>query len=375
MVPGPHAPTGASPVRPRHLWTAIAVVVALLVTVLVAGAQVRIPYFSIAPGEARDIAPLIAVDGVDTYEAGDILFLTISLNHVTLLEGALGWADRDVDVIPEAVILGTGTEDENRQVNRLAMDSSKDAAQVVALTRLGYELNPTGTGAVITEISAGTPAEAVLQIGETLTAVDGQPVLLPADLGALITDRQPGDVVVLTIETLDDATGQFTERQEQVSLVRCGDIPSCLEGRPDEPDSALLGVASQPRNFDPGLPFAVGIDSGDVGGPSAGLAFTLSLLDVLTPGDLTGGHRIAVTGTIRTDGTVGDVGGVVQKAAAAADSGADVMLVPRGEEAEALANPHGMQIIAVDDLDDALRALESVGGAPLPEGARPAPAA
>ena len=94
--------------------------------------------------------------------------------------------------------------------------------------------------------------------------------------------------------------------------------------------------------------------------------FTLAILDVLTPGDLTGGMRVAVTGAIADDGTVRPVGGVAQKTVAAADAGAEVLLVPAGEEAEALRDDHGLEIFGVTDLDDALAVLERLGGDPLP---------
>jgi PDZ domain-containing protein len=354
-----------------HLWTAASLAGGLVVAVVLLAAFVQIPYFSLAPGEARETAPLVSVQGEATYDTGQILFLTISLKHVTLLQGAAGWADPDTQVVPEHVILGDGTtEEENRQANQVAMANSKDEAQVVALSRLGYELHPTGTGAFVTDITAGTPAEEALSVGDTLVAVDGQPISFPADLGDLISAHTGGDEVTLTVET-DADDGTRSSREEQVALARCGDIDDCAENRPDEPDSAFLGVATEARDFDPGLPFQVGIDSGAVGGPSAGLAFTLTLLDVLTPGDLTGGHRVAVTGTIEDGGVVGPVGGVVQKAAAAAAAGAEVMLVPRDEEPDATTHSHGMQVIAVDDLDDALIALEDLGGDPLPDAARP----
>jgi PDZ domain-containing protein len=195
-------------------------------------------------------------------------------------------------------------------------------------------------------------------------------VSFPEDLSTLISGRTGGDRVTLSLET-DDEAGVRSTREEELQLARCGDIPVCAQARPDQLESAFLGVSTETRDFDPGLPFTVDIDSGQVGGPSAGLAFTLTLLDALTPGSLTGTRTVAVTGTIQPDGTVGDVGGVVQKTAAAAAAGADVMLVPRGEAAQAEANPRGMTVIPVDDLDDALRALETIGGDPLPEEFRP----
>jgi PDZ domain-containing protein len=133
---------------------------------------------------------------------------------------------------------------------------------------------------------------------------------------------------------------------------------------PDGPNEgqAQIGVFSAPE-YD--FPVDVQIDTGDVGGPSAGLAFTLTILDELSPGDLTGGDEIAVTGTIESDGTVGPIGGVAQKAVAARRAGARLFIVPRAEAAVARSHADGMRVAAVRDLDDALAALERSGGEPL----------
>jgi PDZ domain-containing protein len=146
------------------------------------------------------------------------------------------------------------------------------------------------------------------------------------------------------------------------------DVTVELGARPDDPDSAFLGVAlsDQAEPVDD-LGFTVDIDSGSVGGPSAGLAFTLAILDALTAGELTGGATVAVTGTIDVAGRVGAVGGVVQKAAAVRDMGADLFIVPaglpEGELAEVMDRAgDDLKVVPVDDLEQALAALAQVGG-------------
>ena len=113
------------------------------------------------------------------------------------------------------------------------------------------------------------------------------------------------------------------------------------------------------------------IDTSDIGGPSAGLAMTLSVLDELTPGNLTGGKRVAVTGEIAPDGTVLEVGGVAQKAVAARHRGAQLFIVPIQEVAEARTRAGSMPVVGVRNLDDALKALRAAGGDPLPPVKRP----
>ena len=116
------------------------------------------------------------------------------------------------------------------------------------------------------------------------------------------------------------------------------------------------------RTVDAELPFDIQIDSGSIGGPSAGLAFTLTLIDLLTEGELTGGNRVAVTGTITGGGTVGNVGGVAQKAAAAEDQGAVMFIVPVESVEDAESTTDSLDIVGVASLEEALEALASLGG-------------
>jgi len=118
----------------------------------------------------------------------------------------------------------------------------------------------------------------------------------------------------------------------------------------------------QPRNVSYDFPVDVEIDTGDVGGPSAGLAFTLGILDDLTPGELTGGEAVAVTGTISPDGTVGPVGGTGQKAAAVRNAGIDTFLVPTADYEDAEARAGDVHVVPVDNVDEALAALADLGG-------------
>ncbi len=353
----PPAPPSRSPGHTGRLWIALAVTGGLFVTALVAGQLIEVPYYAFSPGSAVATVPLVQVGGgpcgVHPPE-GEILFLTVRIGPVSAVQAAAGWIDGDVDLYREEAVLGDRSEDENRAAQAAAMVGSKQVALVVALQRLGIELNPTGTGAVITVITPDSPAEDSVIVTDTIVAVDGVPILTTEQLGEELGRRAPGDTVTFDIEAL---SGEV--RQEVVALA----------ARPDNPDAGFFGVGTDTRAFDPGAPFSVEVEQGRVGGPSAGLAFTLAMLDVLTPGNLTGGRRVAVTGAIAADGTVIEVGGVAQKASVAAGAGATVLLVPAGEESQAQRNPHGVEVIGVANLEEALAALESLGGDPLPVGA------
>jgi PDZ domain-containing protein len=343
----------AAPARERskrRVLTVVAAVVAgLVVTVAVVAAFVRLPYVLISPGSASPVEDAVEIEGARTYSHdGSVLFLTVSVsdqrpNAYVLLSG---WLDDDVDVLPEEDVFGDNSREEERQLNQLAMSESQIVATKVSLERLGYPV-PVASYEV-RAIEPGSPAVDELEVGDVITAVDGVPVSMVPDLGAAVRMRAPGDPVTLAV-TRDDESTTVT-------------VPT--RATPDGPNQgqAQIGVFSAPE-YD--FPVDVKIDTGDVGGPSAGLAFTLTILDELSPGDLTGGDEIAVTGTIESDGTVGPIGGVAQKAVVARRAGARLFIVPQAEAAEARSHADGMKVAAVRDLDDALAALERSGGEPL----------
>jgi PDZ domain-containing protein len=355
-VPHRSAPLTPSQRHTRRLWAALAVTGSLLAAGVTAAAVAEVPYFSFAPGNAVETLPLVEVgDGGETFESdGEILFLTVRVGRVSALEAFAAWVDGDVDLVGEGGVLQGRTDEENRARQAAAMVGSKNTALIVAFERLGLPLDPTGTGAVVVEPpTPGSPADGVVEVADTIVAVDGDPVALASDLGEVIGSHPPGTTVRLRVESADgDAR----------------DVDVTLAAREDDPSRGFLGVATDTRAFDPRPGFPVDIDQGTVGGPSAGLAFTLALLDVLSEGDLTGGLRVAVTGSIGEDGRVFPVGGVAQKTVAAAAAGADVLIVPAGEESQVRQRPEGLRIVGVEDVDDALAALEELGGDPLPTG-------
>jgi PDZ domain-containing protein len=323
---------------------------AVLVAALLGAAFIQIPYYAFAPGSARPTEELIVVDGSKTYPArGSISFTTVSIRKVTLLGALQGWLDDDIEIIPEDKFLNGRGANENRQFNLTLMDNSKNIATTVALQRLGYEVPVHAKGAAVVDVKAGLPAADSLSVGDVITSIDGTDVEFTSELIAAIATHAPGDTVTLEVEAAD--TG--ATRTEEVELA----------AREDDPSQPLLGVVIQDFQVSYDFPFPVTIDSGSVGGPSAGLAFTLGVLDVLTPGDLTGGHDVAVTGTMNADGSVGPVGGVAQKTAAVRRAGIDLFLVPSDEYDEAVAHAgSNLEVVKVDTLDDALKALAPLGG-------------
>jgi Lon-like protease len=346
----PEIPSGdgsSPPRRRRRIWP-IAVTV-LVLAFIVGAATVPLPYYAYRPGSVRDTEPLITIADEETFPStGTISYTTVSLRQATLFGMLTGWLDDDIDVFPREKVLGNRNAEENRTLNLQMMDTSKQVATQVALERLGHAVDVSITGETVVNVLPDLPADGVLEPGDTITAVGGERLDEPDDLTRLLADDRPGDEVTMTVEPPSGASPRNVEL--------------ALGADPDDPDRAIIGIEVTGRGIDFDFPVDVTIDTGDVGGPSAGLAFTLAIIDDLTPGDLTGGADVAVTGTINSDGTVGPVGGTGQKAAAVRAQGYDAFLVPSADYAAAHQHAGGVDVIAVDTLDDALAALADLGG-------------
>jgi PDZ domain-containing protein len=310
-----------------------------------------LPYYAIAPGSAVDTSGLVQVSGDHGHEPdGKILLTTVSLGKVTLLQALEGWLDPAIDVVKEEIIAGPDVNEEQlRQQNLDAMEQSKKSAIGVAFEELGVDAI-TSKGVEVLEVVAGSPADkAGIVAGEMIVGVDGRPTDLDIKAVRALGAHEPGDEVTLEIAPADGGPTH--------------DVEATLAEHPDIPGRAFLGVSLQTKDLQFDFPFDVTVQSERIGGPSAGLAFTLEVLDYLTPGELTGGAKVATTGTIELDGSVGEVGGVAQKTIAVRRSGATLFLVPSAELATAKRFAgDDLEVLPVDTLDDALAALATVGG-------------
>lgn len=301
------------------------------------------------PGSARPTADRVSIgaEGLDELD-GSILFTTVRLDtNVSVFDWVSGEFDDDIDLRPRAEVLGDRTDEDNRDRNLEMMRVSKEAAIVAALHYLDIAVFEE-TGLAIDTVLDDGPARDALVAGDVIIAVDDSPITGFESLQEALARSAPGETGTVTVENID--TGETRDVE-----ITWGD-------HPDRPGDAYVGINIVPRQEELPLPFEVEIDSGSIGGPSAGLAFTLTIIDLLTEGDLTGGLDVAVTGTITGGGTVGPVGGTGQKAAAARDAGAAAFIVPMGVVDEASPHAGDMPVIGVETLDDALAALADLGG-------------
>ncbi|MBM3658814.1 MAG: PDZ domain-containing protein [Actinobacteria bacterium] len=368
----PRAPVEPPPpgVPPRHhRWVpwAVGVALVLVLAVLAAAAFVHVPYVIISPGEATALdGEVLQVDGAATYpHDGELLFLTVAVSNrdPNLYRYLFAKLDGESDVQKRQSVIGCAGYEESGRLARDQMDQSQDIAKTVALRRLGYDVPPRPSRVQVIDVVCDGPSAGRLQLGDVIVAVDGTPVTTADEVRPLIVAKRPGDTVEFAVERAG---------VRQTVPVELGKRPKPPPARTGEekivdPDAGAgyAGIISQTdRRHD--IPVAVSIDTARVSGPSAGLAFSLAIIDDLTEGNLTGRGDVAVTGTINEDGSVGPVGGVAQKAVAAREAGARLMLVPADEVADARAHAGAMKVVGVRTLDDALAALARAGGTGVP---------
>lgn len=318
----------------------------------------HVDYVEISPGTAESVGSKIDIAGAKTYVPdGKIRFLTVlvSVNRPTLFEYLKAkYYDDDTELLKWKDVFGDVNKEDSSTINEALMKDSQSAAKVVALSSLGCKVEKSGEGAVITFVEKNSPASgAKLKVEDAITKVDNTDVLTDDEAIAALGKHKPGDVAKITVLEKKSKT----EKVLDITLIE----------NPKKKGVGFLGVGLTTKLPAYDYPINVNIDPGDVSGPSAGLAFTLSLIDQLTPGELTGKKDYAVTGEIRVDGTVGQVGGVKQKAVAAKKAGAKMMIVPKGEGKEAKSSVPSMKVFEVENIDQALTILAENGGEPLPQ--------
>jgi Lon-like protease len=277
-------------------------------------------------------------------DGGAIYFVDVIVRRSSLLEQHLGAIRPDgSDLVPAHAIVPPGSDfDERRRQNLRQMDRSQEVAAAVALRQLGYRVTADPEGALVIAVAPDAPAAGRLQPTDVIVSVNGKAVRTPDDLRRLIRAGKPGSTVRLRVRT-GGATRTVDVRT----------IASPEDGRP------IVGIqVEQSAHID--LPLDVHIDLGGVGGPSAGLAFALDVMEELGR-DVDRGYKVAATGEIELDGGVAPIGGVKQKTIGAKEAGVDVFLVPVGDNA-AVARRHanGLRIIAVESFQQALRKLATL---------------
>jgi Lon-like protease len=332
-----------------------ALTIAFLVGVLVvAPLGAPSPYFLITPGGTYDIGSRLRVPDEQRRPMGRMAFTAVYEQEASWTDVARAQLFGQAEVVPAAAVRPPGTTQEQvNQTNKRLIDESKPIAAVVALRAAGYTVDITGQGAQVESILAGLPADGVLQVGDVITAVDGQPIETTDGLITSVRRHQAGEQVTLTI---------LRDGQQQ-------DLQVGTASSPTEPGRPLVGITISTYLYDVRLPFPVDVQSDNVGGPSAGFMFALGILDSVTDGDLTRGYYVVGTGTIAADGSVGAVGGAAEKALAAEQDGAQLFLVPKDDYEESKRWVKQLKIVPIEHFEDAIHALCALD--PLPTAAAP----
>jgi len=302
--------------------------------------MVELPLWVESPGGAKSVIPRISIHGAPTYQSeGRLLLTTVNVGRVNLYYAIRAWLDPAATVLSERDILPPGlTDQEYDRISLSQMDESKVAAVAVALEgSTGYP-EEHGRGALVQDTAPGSPADGLLFAGDLITHIDRQPLADLQGLGRAIEDAGPGRALRFRVRPIEGGT----ERTVTLRPV--------LDSEVDRPIVGVYTVA----NF----PFEVQIESGSIGGPSAGLMWALGVTDLLTPGDLAGDRAIAGTGTVDLAGNVGPIGGITLKVQAAEDAEAEAFLVPQANLAEARTVDTDLDLVPVLTVEQALSYLE-----------------
>jgi PDZ domain-containing protein len=302
--------------------------------------------FLLLPDTPHLAAAVVNVQGEKPQKGpGNLYFVDVRERRASQLEVDFpGLAPDGATFVPAEELLGPGvSESQNEHLALQEMARSQQIAAAVALKQLGYKVEVSSTGALVTAVAAGAPAEGKLVPGDVIVSVDGHPVETQQQARTILRRHKPGEVVKLVLRN--------SQGLRTVAVKTIAD--------PSDPTIPLIGVlleqAAQIK-----LPIHVSIDTGDIGGPSAGLPFALEVMQKLGK-NVDRGYRVAATGEMFLDGAVGPIGGVKQKTLGARAAGVDIFLVPAGDNAKTARRYAGkMRIIPVETFRQALHALATL---------------
>ena len=331
-------------------WTAFAFAAPLAVVLLLLAALVPLPYAVYSPGPTYDVlakdgneAEIIQVDGHKTFrDDGQIRFTTVQTSphgDKKTLFGAIGaWFDPDRAVVPYEVAHPPDRSPEDEELQgALSMVSSQDNAVKVAMEELGYEV---GSVMQVAHVDEEGAAFKKLRVRDKILRADGERLGVDTErLVEIVESHGPGDPVELLIQRGRDTRLRVEiEPREVDGEMRIGIIPGIGYDFPFE-----VSITVDPA----------------IGGPSAGLMFSLAVYDTLTPGSLTDGGVVAGTGELNAEGKVGPIGGIEQKIAGAEDADAELFFVPAGNCADVAELDPDLELVKATTMSRALSSLEA----------------
>lgn len=314
------------------------------------------PYYLYQPGPIEDLQPKVSVTDGYSYEDGSFSLTTVlsvkALNPYLL---AYGLFAPHTDIVKEEEVKGNLTDREYSILLDFMMKDSQQNALVSAFKSADEQVEIDYHGIFVQSILPDSPAKSILEIGDTITKMDGMKMKDVSSFISYIEDnKQEGDTITLTIKR--DNEKEFNKTVNLMLL---------------DQETGKVGIGIVPEeDFTATISRDVTFKSDDIGGPSAGLMFSLEIYNQLTPDNLTKGYKIAGTGTIDHDGNVGQIGGIRHKITAAVKEGADIFFTPKDLQPidqnehdvieEVKEQGYEIKVVPVATLDEAIDYLKNL---------------
>lgn len=303
------------------------------------------PYYITAPGAAIDTSRLVSVSGGDKHR-GHLYMLVVNTQPANLFWYLYAKLDSRAVLESRQEYLGSfQSYAEYLDWNKELMSESQRTAMAIAFQQLGFGQGVKRAGVRVVGVLADSPARSVLKAGDVILAVAGKTVKGTDELAPIMQSSRGGEPLAVRLRR--------GERELELS------VPTRAATEPERKGAALFGISIEDALEYDDDAVAVDVHAGPIFGPSAGLMFTLQIIDQLTPGGLIGDLMVAGTGTIEFDGRVGVIGGVVQKVYTAEAAGAQVMFVPEGNYEAAAGAATRLEVVPVAHVRDALRWLRT----------------
>ena len=301
-------------------------------------------YVVFRPGTAENLKEIITVEnGVP--EAGSFFLVTVAQQPANLMLFIGSVMTPSIELFPKWRIHPPEIDlEEYYEIERRRMRDSQHLAKIIALRRVGFDVPITSDGILVVETMEDSPARDILKPGDVIIELDGEQVNLAEELVQKIQERPVGSEIYLTFK-----------RDNNVLTEAVSTVPHM-----EDKEKAGLGVFIRTLDWEPQLPVEINIGTGAIAGPSAGLMFVLEIINQLKNEDISHGKKIVGTGTIDIQEEVGPIGGIKQKVAAAEAIGADFFLVPAENMQEAKRSASKIQLVEINNLQEALNFLDSI---------------
>jgi len=358
---------------------------------VIAASLISVPYYALTPGSAQNVAPLIGVPAsLGHNHPGSVDLVDVEVTPMKLIDWLWFKLQSNASIISSEAVQGPETNAQYNIEGVLDMKNAQQAAEVVALEQLGYPVTVRPTGVLLYALDPGSPADEQLAVGDVVTSVGTTQVTSPQQLTTALTGRPPGEAITVGYRSYPKGSSQHvslhmgvwrlqgTGADEQLRCVSTtvhspypiaelvqikGVLYLGSKQHPGHATSCIGVIDPEPSYAISKLPFAVDLSSEGIVGPSAGLAFTLGIMQKVDVANLTGGRQVAATGTMSVTGQVGAIGGIQQKTIAVRSAGASIFLVPQAnyQTAEHYAGSK-LKVFAVSNITQAIAVLERFGG-------------